>query len=383
MKNLIRIFFVSIMIVSCGKEVKSDGFVIDGNAKGLYNGIRVYLKTMDANNRQVNMDTAVVMNGTFKFEGKVADAELLYLYVNSVPGALPIMVENEYMTVTIDKDNLGTSVITGSKSNEGLTSFNKQMTAFNDQRQQLSTEFRTASENQDSVRLESLRTEMSNLSQTASEFPLEFIKNNPDNQFSLKLIESMLQNNNSDLQQVVDTYDLLDNAVKSSPSGKNVATQIENAKRLLEAQAATNIGKFAPNFSAPTPEGKPLALNDIKGKATIIDFWAAWCGPCRRENPNVVKVYEKYHDKGLEIIGVSLDGSPRQQSAKDAWLKAIEDDKLTWHHVSNLQYFNDPVAQMYNIQSIPATFILDAEGKIVAKNLRGQALEDKIAEMLN
>ncbi|MFC4721674.1 redoxin domain-containing protein [Geojedonia litorea] len=383
MNNCIKILFLSIMIVSCGKEVKQDGFVIDGNAEGLYNGIRVYLKTLDANNRQVDMDTAVVMNEKFEFKGKVADAELLYLYVNSVTGALPIMVENAYMTVNINKDDLGASIITGSKSNEGLINFNKQMATFNEQRQQLSNAFRTANENQDSIKMETIRTEMSSLSQTASEFPLEFIKNNPDNQFSLKLVESMLKNRNGDLQQTVDTYELLGPEVKASPSGQNVAVQIENTKRLLEAQASTNIGKVAPNFSAPTPEGKPLALNDIKGKATIIDFWAAWCGPCRRENPNVVKVYEKYHDKGLEIIGVSLDGSPRQQSAKDAWLQAIKEDNLTWHHVSNLQYFNDPVAKMYNIQSIPATFILDAEGKIVAKNLRGQALEDKIAEMLN
>ena len=164
--------------------------------------------------------------------------------------------------------------------------------------------------------------------------------------------------------------------VKQSRSGKEL-------KGFLDATKATAEGSVAPNFSAPTPTGELLELNDIRGKVTIIDFWAAWCGPCRKENPNVVKVYEKYHDKGLEIIGVSLDGSRRQQDPKAAWIKAIEDDKLTWHHVSNLKYFNEPIAKQYSIRSIPATFILDSEGKIVAKNLRGKALEDKIAEMLN
>ena len=122
-----------------------------------------------------------------------------------------------------------------------------------------------------------------------------------------------------------------------------------------------------------------LSLYDIKGKATIVEFWASWCGPCRRENPNIVKVYEKYKDKGLVIIGVSLD----RPGQKERWRKAIEDDNLNWYHVGSLQYFNDPVARMYNISSIPASFILDEEGKIVAKRLRGKALEDQISKMLD
>ncbi|WP_339755901.1 TlpA disulfide reductase family protein, partial [uncultured Winogradskyella sp.] len=125
-----------------------------------------------------------------------------------------------------------------------------------------------------------------------------------------------------------------------------------------------------------------VSLNELRGKVTIIDFWAAWCGPCRKENPNVVRIYEKYHDQGLEIIGVSLDGHSRQQNPKKAWLDAIEKDKLTWNHVSNLKYFNDPVAQLYNISSIPATYILDSTGIIVDKNLRGRALENRIKELL-
>ena len=149
------------------------------------------------------------------------------------------------------------------------------------------------------------------------------------------------------------------------------------------AAMATEIGQIAPTFSGPSPSGEMIALNDIKGKVTLIDFWASWCKPCRRENPNVVKVYNKYHDKGLEIIGVSLDGSRNQRDPKAAWVKAIQDDNLTWNHVSNLQYFNDPMAKAYNIRSIPATFLIDENGKILAKNLRGDALEKAIAQHLN
>ena len=138
-------------------------------------------------------------------------------------------------------------------------------------------------------------------------------------------------------------------------------------------------GQPAPALSLPNLEGKTVSLASHAGKdVVVLDFWASWCRPCRMENPNVVKVYNKYHDKGFNIISVSLD----RNGQKERWLKAIEDDKMDWYHVSNLQFWQDPIAKQYGVKAIPATFLVDKDGVIIAKNLRGPALENKIASLL-
>ena len=381
MKIIIKTLLIALLITSCKPEVKRDGYVINGNAKGIYNGIRVYLRAIDQNNRPIDIDTAVVMNEKFTFEGKVLGPEMCFLFVNSVNGNLPIIVENDEINIDIDKDNLSSSKVYGTKTLEILNDYNVKMTQLFDKRKDISIALRTASQANDSEKTTALNKELSDLNLEITNSPIEFIKNHGNNFYSLILMETMVRRKNVELNKIVDMYNGLDDVLKNSSKGKEIAALIDTAQKILEAEARTEIGKIAPDFSAPTPEGKMLSLNEVKGKVTLIDFWAAWCGPCRRENPNLVNIYNKYHDKGLEIIGVSLDGF-RQEDPKAAWIKAIEDDKLTWPQVSNLQYFG-PIANLYNVKSIPASFILDAEGKIVAKKLRGSALEEKIAELLN
>ena len=155
-------------------------------------------------------------------------------------------------------------------------------------------------------------------------------------------------------------------------------TEPEAVARLnqLIKTAASNVpGGVAPDFTMNTPEGVPMKLSDHKGKVLLVDFWASWCGPCRRENPNVVAAYKKYHDKGFDVLGVSLDRT------KDRWLQAIEKDGLIWHHVSDLKGWKNEAAALYGVRSIPATVLLDKEGKIIARNLRGPQLDAKLAEI--
>lgn len=152
---------------------------------------------------------------------------------------------------------------------------------------------------------------------------------------------------------------------------------VKQIKQQSAGLKSFSVGEEAPTFAGETPDGELIKLESLRGKVVLIDFWASWCGPCRRENPNVVKVYERYKDKGFEILAVSLD------SNKDRWLKAIADDKLTWLHVSELKGWKGDISRTYGVNSIPQTVLLDAEGRILARNLRGPALERKIAEVLS
>ncbi len=380
MKNYIAILFTLVLLSSCKTEApKPEGYVISGSAPGMYNGIRVFLQAPGERGRKTNMDTAIVMNETFKFEGKVDNPKLWSISANSVNGSMPIIVENDMINIAFDKDNIDNTVISGTRSNELLANYFADLRELANKRAKSIGQFRTTDDPAVKKQAEQNVVDI-NLEQ--SKLPFKYMSDFKDSTFPLVLINDMLNNKDADLNKLSASLQALDGDVKSSPFGQLVNNKLENIRKQRAASSATEIGNKAPEFTAPTPEGQQLALKDVLGKVTIVDFWAAWCGPCRRENPNVVKVYEKYHDKGLEIIGVSLDGTTRQKDPKASWLKAIEQDNLTWHQVSNLSYFNDPVARKYNISSIPATFILDENGVIVAKNLRGPQLEAKIAEML-
>jgi peroxiredoxin len=161
---------------------------------------------------------------------------------------------------------------------------------------------------------------------------------------------------------------------KEMPNSKFVK---EFKTKLAQYKNIVTVGQAAPEIALNNPEGKPVSLSSLRGKYVLIDFWASWCGPCRQENPNVVRMYNKFKGKNFEIFGVSLDKS------KEKWVEAIQKDELSWVHVSDLQYWQSAGAQAYGVQAIPATFLIDPTGKIIAKNLRGQALETKLTEILS
>ena len=381
MKRILTIVMLGLLITSCKQEKRTD-YVINGNAEDVYNGIRVYLKEADGNGKEIVKDTAIVMNGKFTMKGVVTEPNIHSITVDGTPGKVVFMLENSEIDIDINKKILAESKVTGSDSNDDFLAFQNGMKDIRTQGMELMRKHDELNIQEGTKASDSFTNALNELREKLTNHPIKFAKENNDSHFSLDIIRMEISRPNADVVKYMEVYDNLSPRLKTSEKAKEIKEQLDELYKEYERVAHLEVGNPAPNFKAPTPDGDMVSLDDLRGKVTIIDFWAAWCGPCRRENPNVVRIYEKYHEKGLEIIGVSLDGQSRQPNPKKAWLEAIESDKLTWNHVSNLKYFNDPVAKLYNIQAIPATYILDSKGTIVAKNLRGKALEDKIQELL-
>ncbi len=374
-KRILLICLITLSF-SCQDEAK-ENFTIIGTAEGVVNGTEVKLQEL-LNNRPVLLTSTTVENEAFSFTGSIKDKEMHFIVIKGIQGNLPIILENADIDVVINTQNLNQSSIKGTEDNELLIAYGEKLRDTNKKNQELNVTYQEAQRATDESKMNAVTKSFESNKQAQIDYELNFVKTHNKSLISILVLERMMYSRTATALEIKELFDALSKDVRESTSGKNVS-------KALASMLATAEGSKAPNFEAPNPDGQLVALNDItsKGKVTIVDFWAAWCGPCRRENPNLVRIYEKYHDKGLEIVGVSLDGSTKQPDPKGAWLKAIKDDGLTWHQVSNLKYFQDPIAEAYNIRAIPATFLLDTDGKIIGKELRGRALEEKIAELLD
>ena len=350
-------------------ETKQDGYKITAAIEGeVPDGTLIYLRKTDEKNQPIDVDTTEIQAGRFSFSGIQDSPEVFYIFIDQVRGNIPVIVENGSIDIEAQKDSLNFAKVGGTLQNDLFADFLDSSRALSAKAQTMNRDMRDAAALRDTAIMNSLREEYFELQQEAKDLEINFAKENPNALISALIIAKALSTKSMPEEEIKSMFDALTPEIQETRVGKDILAN-------LEKNAKTAIGTKAPNFSAPTPSGEELALNEVLGKATILDFWAAWCKPCRAENPNVVKIYNKYREQGLSILGVSLD-----RRAED-WIKAIADDGLEWHHVSNVRYF-DEIAALYNVSAIPATFILDENGVIVAKNLRGPALEEKIAELL-
>ncbi|AZQ58048.1 redoxin domain-containing protein [Maribacter sp. MJ134] len=377
MKNGMLFLLGLLTLVGCNQE--PDGFTIDGTLRGeIEEGTKVFLKKIGDNNQPVEVDTATIANGKFQFKGTATAPELHYIFVDEAQGYTAVILENGTIDFNGQKDSLGFAVVKGTLQNDVFRDYLEQSRALSNKARSIQEDLQRATKDgSPQASIIALRDEMQELQEEYKGFELDYIKNNPNALISALLLDRAVATKAIGYEEIQTMYDALSPEIQNSRPGKRVLDGIEGLKKSEEAEKNTAIGAKAPEFSGPNPEGETVALSDVMGKVTLVDFWAAWCRPCRAENPNVVAVYNKYHDKGLNIVGVSLDRTA------EAWKKAIADDGLEWNHISNIAYFDDQIAKLYNVDAIPAAFLLDENGIIVAKNLRGPALEEKVAELLN
>ncbi|MEE1900126.1 TlpA disulfide reductase family protein [Flavobacterium rakeshii] len=383
MKKILVITLTVLAIMSFkGIDLAGNEFKIVGTVSTDFNGQKVYLAKTINEEVMDKLDSTTVKNGKFTFSG-VADKpeqRLIYFEDKLMDGQIALYTEKGNITVNVNSEDIPKSVVGGTLNNNALAKLNvilievgKKEQAFKDEHMD---NFNKAKSEGDVETQNRIVNEYSKLTKEYNKKYIAFIKENPNSLICAELFPIILKDQDAKAKDLKPVYDKMGPEPKSTQMGQKVEEYLNQMLASEKAMEATEIGKTAPDFSAATPNGKTLSLNQAKGKVTIIDFWASWCGPCRKENPNVVAMYNELHDKGLNIIGVSLD----KDDAK--WKGAIEKDNLTWQHISNLQGWDEPIAVQYGVTSIPATVILDKNGVIVARNLRGEELKAKVKELL-
>lgn len=355
---------LSLLILSCSNE---NGFNLNGTIDTI-DGTKVYVLQADQNNQPFIKDSTTVKSNKFSFKGVSATPQISYIQVEGVNGYVLTILENGSINAELYKDSISKSQVYGTKSNDDFVKYKSETKSLVEKMNTISSEAQDAIMNGDVEIAMKLDKDYKKKEQEVLLYEWDFIIDNLDSYMSALLLEVFMVENKVNKDSIIDVYESFSNRIKVSDVGKNIADLLSQFEDPIE------VGEVAPDFTAPSLDGSNVTLSQelSLNTVTLLDFWAAWCRPCRVENPNLVRLYKLYNNDGFNIIGVSLDRT------KEQWEQAVEDDSLLWTQVSNLNFWNDPIARRYSIRAIPQSYLINQEGIVIGKNLRGDDLEEKI-----
>ena len=359
-------YYLIIFFVIIGCESPQDGYLIKGKIKELTNGKALLQRRVESEFQTI--DSSAINNGAFTFNGNIESPEMCYIHISDTLPYIRLFVENSEILVEAHIDSLRNPVILGSSSQDLLSVYNKRIQPVEERLQETYRAYREAYQAGDTMNAKSLETKFDQIAEEQKKESLGFVRENSRSVVSSYLVWGTLAYD-------MDVAELEDISRVFSPEIRN-SIYVQQIDDYINTLKKVDIGQPFSDIALPDTTGQIRKLSDLTGKLILIDFWASWCGPCRRENPNVVSLYNEYKNNNFEIFGVSLDEN------KQKWEKAIVDDRLTWYHVSDLRGWGSKGAKLYGVRSIPHTVLIDDKGKIIAKNLRGDDLRKKIKELL-